>query len=55
MMGEKWHESTLTAPEEEYSEASLQVGVLKSHLPHMEDQKHSSETDIGASVPTAKE
>ena len=39
MMGEKWYESTLTAPEEEYSEASLQLGVLKSHLFHMDSQE----------------
>ena len=35
------HTQRWTVPEKEYSEASLSVGVLQSHLIHTADQKHS--------------
>ena len=49
------HTHQWTALAEEYSVAHFPVGALQPHLPHTAAKKCSSETDLGASTPTARE
>lgn len=45
----------LISPAEGNSVVSLPLDMLQSHLPHIIDQNHSSEADLGASTPRTKE
>lgn len=48
------HNHKLISPAEGNSVVSLPLDMLQSHLPHITDQNHSKEADLGA-TPTTKE